>query len=448
MKKISNYFKERPVLKRILITLGFITLFRLGTAITMPGATVINDSVDPGSFYGILDMLGGGGLAGFSILALGVTPYITAGIIIQLLSSDVVPYLSNLKKKGEAGRIKQEKITRIVAIGFAVLMGMAITLSMEQSGMIEFTGLYGEYWANVMVMTLILVAGTMMSIWIADKITMKGIGNGTSVIIFTGIVAGIPSKIMGTYDFLLGGESGYSVLAGVSYFIIYLSLSGVIVGIMAFFETSYRKVPIQQTGTGLNLIDSKQTYMPIKTNPAGVIPVIFASALITLVPMIAQFFPEENMARVWITENFALTSPFGLTLYALLTFGFSLFYAHININSEETAENFQKNSTFILGVKPGKTTEKYLSQRVTSMAVLGGVILTLIAIAPYIMQMAGVPQAFTIGGTSTIIVISVAIDIWENVKARSHSSKMKREQMHRIKMEIEEKEWRGKAIFG
>jgi len=127
---------------------------------------------------------------------------------------------------------------------------------------------------------------------------MKGIGNGTSIIIFTGIVASIPTKIFGTYDFLLGSASGYSVLSGVSFFLLFLALSALVVGIIAFFETSYRKLPIQQTGTGLNLIDNKQTHLPIKTNPAGVIPVIFSSTLITLVPMIAQFFPPENAARV------------------------------------------------------------------------------------------------------------------------------------------------------
>jgi preprotein translocase subunit SecY len=146
MKKIPKFFNDRPVMKRILITLGFITLFRLGVSITMPGATLVpGEGFETGTFLGILDMLGGGGLSTFSILALGVTPYITAGIIIQLLSSDVVPYLSNLKKKGERGRIKQEKITRIVAVLFAILQGMAIVLSMENAGFIEFTGLYGSY---------------------------------------------------------------------------------------------------------------------------------------------------------------------------------------------------------------------------------------------------------------------------------------------------------------
>lgn len=421
---LKDIFGNWKVTKKILYTLGFILLFRLGTLITIPGVTV-NEAVTgsyTGSFLGILNMLGGGGLATFSLFALGVTPYITATIIIQLLSADVIPYLSRLKKQGEKGRIKLEKITRITTIFLAIIQGLAIILAMESQGII--------YWnasndiLMVMYILIVMVAGSMIAIWIGDQITMNGVGNGTSLIIFSGIVIAVPSRIIGAWGTFVDPET-VAFFVGLSTFMIYMLLAFTLIFIIGFFETSERRIPIQQTGQGLNLVSDEQTYLPIKVNPAGVVPVIFASAFLVLPPTIAQFF-DDSAGKQWVIEHFSLTSPFGLTLYALLIIAFTYFYAHINIDPAETADNFQKSSTFIVGVEPGEPTRKYLSGIVNSVSTIGALELTIIAILPFVLTFFGVPQSVAFGGTGMIILISVAIDTWEQIKARAIAENTKK----------------------
>ncbi len=423
---LKQIFTNWKIVKKILYTLGFIFLFRFGSLISIPGVTLtasdLAGSEGSGSFLGILNILGGGGLATFSLFALGVTPYITASIIIQLLSSDVIPPLARLNKQGEKGRIKLEKITRILSIFFAIIQGLAITLAMQTAGKIEIAN---NGWGAITFIILIMITGSMISMWIADQITMKGVGNGTSLIILSGIVAAIPYKFMGAWDNFVVGE-GVKLFVGFISFTVYMLIAVGTIFVLSFFETSERRIPIQQTGQGLNLVEDKQTYLPIKLNPAGVVPVIFASAMITLPPTIAQFFPDSN-SKEWVVTNFALTSPLGLTLYGLLIIAFTYFYSQININPEETAENFQKSSTFIIGVKPGEETKKYLTGVINSVATFGGFILAFIAMIPYFLTFIGVPQQVAIGGTSMIIATSVAIDTWDQLKSRAISEETKKQ---------------------
>ncbi len=406
---------------RILVTLGLVLVFRLGTLITIPGASVVQEQYfGQGSFLGILDMLGGGGLTSFSIFALGITPYITASIVVQLLSADVIPPLARLNKQGERGRIKVEKITRIIALFFAVVQAIAIIISLQNSGYITTTGLFsGEEWVDVAIFTLILTAGTFITMFLADQITMKGVGNGTSMIIFTGIVAIIPEKITSSWSFMVPVAEGSALVLGIFNFILFIGLWLLTIYILGFFETSERRIPIQQTGQGLNLVQDEETYLPIKLNPAGIVPVIFASAIITLPPTIAQFFPDSSSARYWVETWFILTHPFGLSLYVFLIISFTYFYSHIMINPEETSENFQKTSTFIMGVKPGKDTETYLVKTLNSMSTIGAAVLTLVAISPYLMTFFGIPESISLGGTSILIMTSVAVDTWEQIQARA-----------------------------
>lgn len=421
MNYIKGIFTNKVILKKIAITLFLILLFRLGALVTIPGVDVVDSSgIDNGSsFLGIMNLLGGGGLTFFSLFALGVTPYITASIIIQLLTSDVIPPLTRLKKQGEKGRVKIERITRVVALLLAIFQAVAITLSLDSSGVIEITGFFDSKALNVFILTVILVAGSMITIWIADLITMRGVGNGTSLIIFTGIIAQVPTKIEGLLDYtILDNPGGKELAIGISTFIMFILLSLLLVFIISFFESSERKIPIQQTGSGLQLDKEKQTVLPIKLNPAGVIPVIFASAIMTLPPTIAQFFSESSKARHWIVTNFELSSAFGISLYSFLILAFSFFYANINFNAEEIADSFQKNSTFILGIKPGVDTKKYIYRVVNTIMVIGAFVLTLIAILPHILELANVPPTLTIGGTSIIIAVSIAYDTWDQIKSR------------------------------
>ncbi len=422
----KRIFGNKKLVKKILFTVGLVFLFRFGSLISIPGVTLSEENQlisDTGSFLGILNVLGGGGLASFSLFALGVTPYITASIIVQLLSSDVIPSLSRLNKQGEKGRIKIEKITRIFAIFFAIFQGLAIFLAMKNIGYISID--VNNTSLVVFLIILTMVTGSMISIWIADEITIKGVGNGTSMLILSGIVASFPYKILGAWgNFVNGTES--ALFLGFVQFFIYMLIAFLALFVLSFFETSERKIPIQQTGQGLNLIEDKQTYLPIKLNPAGVVPVIFASAMITLPPTIVQFFSDSNWKN-WIIDNFALTAPLGLTVYALLIIAFTYFYAHININPEETAENFQKSSTFIIGVKPGEDTRQYLNGVINSVSTFGGLILTMVAITPYLLTFVGIPQSITIGGTSMIIATSVAIDTWDQIKSRVIAEETKKQ---------------------
>ncbi len=416
MNTFKAIFTDWKIAKRLLITLAFIFLFRWGIMTPIPGTSVSGTEFDSGSFIGIMNTLGGGGLTNFSVFALGVSPYITASIIIQLLSTDVIPSLSRLNKQGEKGRIKVEKITRILTLFIAFMQSLAVILALNSTGYLNL-GVYNGF-GGIMLITLIMVSGSMVTLWIADQITISGVGNGTSIIIVVGIAARIPSLMSSELSFFVG-DVGTSelILLGVMNFIFYLLFTFGLIWLIAFFETSERRLPIQQTGQGLNLINDEQTYLPIKVNPAGVIPVIFASAIMSLPGTIAQFFGDTKGAT-WVIENISLTSPIGVAIYAVLMFLFGMFYAHININSIDMSENFQKSSTFIIGVKPGEDTEKYISKTVTRLSIIGSLELTLLAIMPYLLTFIGIPKQIAVGGTSMIILVSVAIDTWEQINAR------------------------------
>ncbi len=416
MQTFKAIFTDWKIAKRLLITLAFIFLFRWGIMTPIPGTSVSGTEFDSGSFIGIMNTLGGGGLTNFSVFALGVSPYITSSIIIQLLSTDVIPSLSRLNKQGEKGRIKVEKITRILTLFIATMQSLAVILALNSTGYLNL-GVYNGF-GGIMLVTSIMVAGSMVTLWIADQITVSGVGNGTSIIIVVGIAARIPTILSSELSFFIGDSSTSElILLGTMNFIFYLLFTFGLIWLIAFFETSERRLPIQQTGQGLNLINDEQTYLPIKVNPAGVIPVIFASAIISLPGTIAQFFGDTRGA-IWVVENISLTAPIGVMLYAVLMFLFGMFYAHININSIDMSENFQKSSTFIIGVKPGADTEKYISRTVTRLSIIGSLELTLLAIMPYLLTFFGIPKQIAVGGTSMIILVSVAIDTWEQINAR------------------------------
>ena len=293
-------------------------------------------------------------------------------------------------------------------------------------------------WVNYLVFPMFLVAGSMISLWIADEITMKGVGNGTSVLIFVGVVSRIPEKILQGWSWLVPmSDTGEQMFVGIMSFIFYFIIALLLVLVIVFFEKSERRIPIQQTGKGLQLVEEKQNYLPVKVNPSGIIPVIFAAAIMTLPPIIAQFFPADSQARYWIITNFSLTAPLGLSLYAILIVLFTFFYAHINIKADEISENFQKSSSFIIGVKPGKETEDYIFKTITALSVYGALILTSIAILPYLLSMWGLPQSIAFGGTAMIITVSVSIDIYDQLHARIIAAETKTREVSKVKKYLE-----------
>ncbi len=420
--KIRSVLKRKDIWIKIGITIGLLILFRFGAILTIPGVTINDsDSFNDQSFFSLLNMLGGGAMQQVSLFALGVSPYITASIIIQLLASDVIPPLARMKQEGQKGQTKMEKITRLTAILIAIIQGLAITLALESSGYITLPS--ANRWLVVSMMTVIMVAGSMVTLWIADQITIKGVGNGTSLIIFVGIVSTLPFQFIDAFEWIVGsGQETNELLLGLLGFGAYILVFVAIIFVVAFFTESERKIPLQQTGKGLNLGDSDVSFIPFKVNPAGVIPVIFATAIITLPPTIASLFPVSE-AQIKVIEIFDLSHPFGLFTYAALIYAFTFFYSHISLDPEKIASNFKKSNTFILGVKPGEDTEKYLKKTINNLCFFGATYLALVSVIPYLFGFI-IPASLTIGGTQVIIMVSVALETWKELKGRFRSQKI------------------------
>jgi len=450
---IKQIFKDWKLLKRLLITFGILLLFRLGTQLTMPGVQIAEEGFGNDSFFNLLNLLSGGGLTTFSIFALGVSPYITSSIIMQLLSSDVVPIFSRWRKEGESGKVKTEKVTRIVAILIAVMQAIAIALAFQSNSYIIITAPFSTA-GSITIFTIIMTGGTMLAIWLADLITSKGVGNGISLIIFVGIVASLPSQFIQQFDISTSEFQSASILNGVLEFIGIILLFLLIVMLVAFFYESERRIPLQQTGKNIKN-DEKNIapYLPIKVSVSGVIPVIFASAVVTLIPTIAQFLPETSNARATMIDIFSFENWYGILIYATLIFMFTFFYGHISIDAQQMSDSFKKNGTFILGVKPGEDTRKLIFSTVNYLCLIGGLYLSFIASLPYLLDLAGLTSTIPLGGTSLIIMVGVAIDTYKNIHARIIASGYKsdinksKERTSQIIDNIEDKNNKGDLIL-
>lgn len=403
IKQIFNP-KNRDLQKRILFTLFVLFIFKIGTAIIIPGVDRNSLGTDNLGFLGLINAMGGGALERFSIFALGVTPYITASIVVQLLQMEIVPYFSELGKQGQVGRDKLNQITRVLGIVLAFVQGYFLSFAYIKGG----TAI--EYMEFAVVMT----AGTAFLLWLGDKITQKGIGNGVSLLIMAGIIASLPSMFMDAYNgFMTGGaDTWIAILSFVVFVLVYILI---VVGVV-FVETAERRVPI--TYANKSTTGAQQSYIPIKLNPAGVTPVIFASALISVPSFVAQFSKNvsvTNFVNEWLTYE-SLT---GFIMYALLIVGFSYFYAYYQqFKPKELAENFQKNGGFIPGVRPGEETVKYISKSLSKIVFVGALFLSVLAGLPIVFKLfSNLPQTVTIGGTGLLIVVGVALETWKQVES-------------------------------
>lgn len=411
-------------MKRVLITIALLLVFRLGAQLTLPGVTV-NEQASGDSFFSLMNTLSGGGLNSFSIFALGVSPYITSSIIIQLLSSDVVPPLSRWKKEGESGKIKTERATRLTAVAIGIIQALAITLAYSSNSYITVNSPFSET-GTIIIFSIIMTAGTMMSIWIADLISKNGIGNGTSLIIFAGIAASLPAQFSQQFSYTVSGNNSTDLYIGVLNFIGIIFMFLMVIVLVAFFQDSERRFPLQQTGKKMDKSDKNiAPYLPIKVNVSGVIPVIFASSIVTLIPTIAQFLPESSYAKLVMIDLFAFTNWYGLVIYSIFIILFTFFYGHVSIDPETMSDNFKKQGTFIQGVKPGEDTKKLIVRTINNLCIVGGIYLAFIAVLPYILSAIGITSFIPIGGTSLIILVGVAIDTYKNVDARIIASSYK-----------------------
>ena len=411
-KLLREAFKVKQVRSKILFTIFIVFVFRIGTSITVPWVNANSLNALSGlSFLNMLSLVSGNAMKNFSVFALGVSPYITASIVVQLLQMDLLPKFVEWGKQGEVGRRKLNQATRYIALVLAFVQSVGITAG--------FNALSGAKLLTVpltpqvfLVIGGILTAGSMIVTWLGEQITDKGYGNGVSMIIFAGIVASIPDMIKGIYvDYFVNVPSSRltSSLIFVAILIIAVLL---IVYFTTYVEQAKYKIPIQYTKVAQGAPSS--SYLPLKINPAGVIPVIFASSITAAPAAILQFVSASGLNWEWVKtaqELVSTSTPTGVALYALLIILFTFFYTFVQINPEKAAENLQKSGAYIHGVRPGKGTEEFMSKLLRRLATVGSIFLGVISILPIVAKdVFGLSEAVAFGGTSLLIIISTGIE--------------------------------------
>ena len=427
MKKIASILRNKEIMNRILFTVLILFIFRIGAQITVPGVNPegLEEYLNSGSALSLMNLLGGGTLQTFSIFALGVSPYITAQIIVQLLSTDVLPALSELKRQGQYGRRKIEYATRYLTLMLGAVQAYGIIKTIENTDNVTLN-LDGN-WMTYIYIIVVMLAGSMLVMWLGDQISVKGIGNGISMIIFAGIVCSLPNQFSTAFATYISSSQGLpeaTVIAGVFKFILYCLAYLVIIAFVTFIELSQRKIPVQHSGKsgGQTPGMSKASFLPIKINSAGVIPVIFASSIMMAPSVIAAFIDSNASNAQWLkifstSEMYDMGSwsmPWGLIIYLVLTIAFTFFYANLQIDPEQIAENFQKNGSYIPGIKPGIETERYIRKVLNRVTVIGAAALALIAALPSVLTLTGVfggNNSLVLGGTGMIIVVGVCLEL-------------------------------------
>ena len=407
LDSLSNIFKITELRNKILYTLMMFAVFRAGIHIPVPGvdASVIESLFTSGNLFGLLDLFAGGALSKFSIFAMSITPYINASIIMQLLQS-VVPQFEAWSKDGEDGRKKIAKVTRYgtVVLGFVQAAGMAFALRANNA-------LVNNDFLSVFVVAIILTAGTCLLMWIGEQITAYGIGNGISLIIFAGIVARLPDGLETIYQYIQNGT--INMFQAFLFAVIALVMIAVVVAV----TQGQRRIPIQYAKrvVGRKMYGGHSTFLPLKVNQAGVIPIIFASSVLMFPVTIAQFIDNEFVHKV--ADLFTWGTPLQTALYALLIFIFTYFYTAISINITDMADNMKKYGGFIPGIRAGKPTADYVDNVMTRITLAGAVFLAVVAIIPnFLGSITGV-QGVYFGGTALLIVVGVALDTMQQIES-------------------------------
>jgi preprotein translocase subunit SecY len=407
---LSAFSKATELKQRLWYTLGALVVFRFLTFVPVPGIDPIRFAEvfqkQAQGILGMLNLFSGGGLERMSIVALNIMPYITASIIVQLLTS-LSPTLGALRKEGESGRRKINEYTRYGAVLLAIAQGYGIAITMERSGLAIEPGFVFRLTA-----VITLVGGTMFLMWLGEQITSRGVGNGSSLIIFAGIVAAMPKAIGSVFELSRSGELSIALVLAI------LALLVVVIVGIVFMERAQRKVPIQypKRQVGNKMFQGDTSHMPLKLNTAGVIPPIFASSLLLLPLSVANFSSGEGPEWLgWITRTFQHGAPLYMISYALLIAFFCFFYTAVVFNPEETSENLKKQGGFVPGIRPGQKTADYLDYVLTRITVVGAAYLVVICLLPeFLIAEAKVP--FYLGGTSLLIVVSVTMDTIQQIQ--------------------------------
>ncbi len=417
-RTISNFMRIKDIRQKIIFTLLMLIVFRLGTFIPVPFTNKeAIDFMNQQNVFGFLNTFGGGALQNFSILAMGIMPYITASIIMQLLQMDVVPKFTEWKSQGEMGRRKLAQVTRYATIGLAFIQAIAMSIGFNAmaGGMLIANPSLGKF----LIIALVLTGGTAFLMWIGEQITEHGVGNGISIIIFGGIVASIPNGVQHLYSqyFVNPGDELFINIVIVA--LIVLVIIAVTVGVI-FIQQAERKIPIQYAKKLVNRspVGGHSSHLPLKVNAAGVIPVIFASAFILAPRTVASFFEGNQFASI-IENTFNFEKPLGMVVYVVLIIAFTYFYTFVQVNPEQMAENLQKQGGYVPGIRPGKNTETYLTRVLYRLTFVGSIFLASVSVLPMILGgLANLPQSVQIGGTSLLIVVGVALQTMKQLEGQ------------------------------
>lgn len=415
--------KNKKLLAGFCFTILILFIYRLGYFVQLPYVRFENvqQLYSDGTMFGFLDIFSGGALSNFSVVALGVTPYITASIVVQLLQMDIIPALKEWGEEGEEGKQKLNTLTKYLAIGLGFVQALTIVLgvSVSQNGMFFGVGTPSGAMTYIY-LAIVMTAGTAFVLWLADLITAKGIGNGTSMMIVVGIIASYPDMIDSLIkQYLLADDTGFG---DIFIFIGVILLMIVIIIGVVFMEAAQRKIPVQyanrsNAGTFRGRNDSN---IPIKLNSASVIPVIFASTLMSIPTTIAGFLTSGSTAQEVLDAIFNTSRPIGFTVYIVLIVLFTFFYSFLQMNPEQMAENLQKQQANIPGIRPGEETRAYISRVLFKVNVLGATYLAILAALPIIItKIFDLPSSVQVGGTGLIIVVGVAIETAKQIKTAS-----------------------------
>jgi preprotein translocase subunit SecY len=419
-KTISNIWKVVDLRNRILFTLAVFIVYRIGAFIPVPNidTEMLTQATETGSasVFSLLNTFTGGALFNFSIFAMGIMPYITASIIVQLLSMDVIPAFAQWAKEGEAGKKKLAQITRYGTIMLAFIQGYGMAIGFNR--MYNFDFVQNANFTTYTLIAIVLTAGTAFLMWLGEQITEFGIGNGISIIIFAGIIAGIPttiSQIIQT-EFVDGASLFFPIIKMlIISIIVILIIAGVI-----FIQQGIRKIPVQYAKrvVGRKMYGGQSTHIPLKVNAAGVIPVIFASSLLLFPVTIASFW-TGNVFADWIQRELTFTEPLGMVLYILLIIGFTYFYTFVQMNPVQMADQMKKNGGYIPGIRPGKTTATYLTRIMTRITLSGSLFLAAITVLPiFLASLGGLPQSVQMAGTSLLIVVGVGLETMKQIESQ------------------------------
>lgn len=435
LPNFKRILSDPSIVKRIAYTFLILLVFKLGTYVPIPlvDTKAVQSVVQNNDFLAVLNAFSGGGLSKFSILALGISPYITASIIVQMLQM-VIKSFREWSNEGENGKQKLNRVTRYVTVGLAFIQGLGLLYGLAANGRAEnlfVTGIleYKNFYPFFMIyMAIIITAGSSFTMWLADLITRHGVGNGSSMIITAGIISSIPSMfitLQNKYILVDGGATPAGIISYIAIVLLYLLM---IVGVV-YFESAVRKVRVQYSNRAAN----SNSNIPIKINSGSVIPVIFASTIMSIPLTIVGtmgFSTTDGGVGFWVNQVFGTSQPIGIALYILFIFFFSFFYAFIVVDPEKIADNLSKQNAYVPGYRPGDDTKNHISKLLYRITLIGALYLIILAMVPIIVSKSfgfttSDASVIRIGGTSLIIVVGVAIETFRQLETDSEASSYK-----------------------